>query len=92
LYQGEHVYCTPGRNALASTILIDQITPHLPKENEEVNAHVKHLQAMHAAGLKTSAEIGSVSSRSSAMRVTLTIMAPTTTNLTNNILQKGDTF
>jgi hypothetical protein len=27
-------------------MLIDQITPHLPKDNEEVNAHVKRLQAM----------------------------------------------
>jgi hypothetical protein len=25
---------------------IDQITSNLPKDNEEVNAHVKHLQAM----------------------------------------------
>jgi hypothetical protein len=27
-------------------MLIDQITPHLPKDNEEVNAHVKRLQVM----------------------------------------------
>jgi hypothetical protein len=27
-------------------MLIDQLTPHLPKDNEEVNAHVKHCQAM----------------------------------------------
>jgi hypothetical protein len=27
-------------------MLINQLTPHLPKDNEEVNAHVKHLQAM----------------------------------------------
>jgi hypothetical protein len=27
-------------------MLIDQLTPHLPKDNEEVNAHVKRLQAM----------------------------------------------
>jgi hypothetical protein len=27
-------------------MFIDQITPHLPKEDEEVNAHVKHLQVM----------------------------------------------
>jgi hypothetical protein len=27
-------------------MLINQITPHLPKDNEEVNAHVKRLQAM----------------------------------------------
>jgi hypothetical protein len=27
-------------------MLIDQLTPHLPKDNEEVNAQVKLLQAM----------------------------------------------
>jgi hypothetical protein len=27
-------------------MLINQITPHLPKDNEEVNAHVKCLQVM----------------------------------------------
>jgi hypothetical protein len=27
-------------------MLIDQFTPHLPKDNEEVNAQVKHLQVM----------------------------------------------
>jgi hypothetical protein len=27
-------------------MLIDQLTPHLPKGNEEVNAHVKCLQVM----------------------------------------------
>jgi hypothetical protein len=38
------------QNALASKMLIVQLTPHLPKDNEEVNAHVKRLQAMlHAA-------------------------------------------
>jgi hypothetical protein len=27
-------------------MLVDQLTPHLPKDNEKVNAHVKRLQAM----------------------------------------------
>jgi hypothetical protein len=45
-YQGEQVYHTSAHNALASRMLVDQITPHLPKDNEEVNAHVKRLQAM----------------------------------------------
>jgi hypothetical protein len=27
-------------------MLVDQITPHLPKDNELVNAHVKQLQVM----------------------------------------------
>jgi hypothetical protein len=31
---------------LASGLLINQLTPHQPKDNEEVNAHVKHLQMM----------------------------------------------
>jgi hypothetical protein len=34
------------QNTLASRLLIVQLTPHLPKDNEEVNAHVKHLQVM----------------------------------------------
>jgi hypothetical protein len=29
---------------MASRMLIDQLTPHQPKDNEEVNAHMKHLQ------------------------------------------------
>jgi hypothetical protein len=31
---------------MASRMLVDQITHHLPKDNEEVNAHVKCLQVM----------------------------------------------
>jgi hypothetical protein len=45
-YQGEHVYRTLAHNALASRMLIDQLTPYLPKDNEEINMHVKLLQAM----------------------------------------------
>jgi hypothetical protein len=45
-YQGEQVYHTPTNNALASRMLIDQLTPHLSKDNEEVNAQVKRLQDM----------------------------------------------
>jgi hypothetical protein len=44
-YQGEQVYRTLVQNAMASRMLIDQLTPHQPKDNEEVNAHMKHLQA-----------------------------------------------
>jgi hypothetical protein len=36
----------PVQNGLASRMLIDQLTPHLPKDNQEVTAHVKRLQAM----------------------------------------------
>jgi hypothetical protein len=43
---GEQVYYTPSQNALASRMLINQLTLHLPKDNEEVNAHMKHLQVM----------------------------------------------
>jgi hypothetical protein len=31
---------------LASRMIINQLTPHLPKDNEEVTAHVKRLQVM----------------------------------------------
>jgi hypothetical protein len=46
---------------------------------------------MHVAGLKTGTKIGSVMSRSSVMRGTMTIMALTMTNLTDSVLQKRDT-
>jgi hypothetical protein len=46
---------------------------------------------MHMAGLKTGTKIGSVMSRSSVMRGTMTIMALTMTNLTDSVLQKRDT-
>jgi hypothetical protein len=41
----------PTHNFLASRMLIDQLTPppHLPKDNEEVNVHVKRIQAMFDA-------------------------------------------
>jgi hypothetical protein len=32
-------------------MLIDQLTPHLPKDNEEVNTQVKHLQSMLDAAI-----------------------------------------
>jgi hypothetical protein len=32
-------------------MLIDQLTPHLSKDNEEVNAHMKHLQEMLDAAI-----------------------------------------
>jgi hypothetical protein len=38
----------PTHNALASRMLIDQITTHLPKVNEEVNACVKRMPKMMA--------------------------------------------
>jgi hypothetical protein len=27
-------------------MLINQLTPYMPKDNKEVNAHVKHIQVM----------------------------------------------
>jgi hypothetical protein len=40
-YQGLQVYRTPAHSAFDSRMLIDQLTPHLPKDNKEVNAQVK---------------------------------------------------
>jgi hypothetical protein len=40
------VYRTPAHNTLASRMIIDQLTHLLPKDSEEVNEQVKHLQAM----------------------------------------------
>jgi hypothetical protein len=45
-YQGESFYRTPADNALASSMLIDQLMPHLPKDFEDVNTHVKRLLVM----------------------------------------------
>jgi hypothetical protein len=42
-YQGEQVYCTPTHNTLASRMIVDQLTPLLPKDSGEVNAQVKCL-------------------------------------------------
>jgi hypothetical protein len=33
-------------NALASQVIVDQLTPFLPKDNEEVNLQVKQLHTM----------------------------------------------
>jgi hypothetical protein len=45
-WQGEQVYRTLAHNALGSWVIIDQLTPLLPKESEEVNLQVKRLHAM----------------------------------------------
>jgi hypothetical protein len=45
-HPGEQVYHTPAHNALALRMVIDQITSHFPKDNEDFNVHVKHLEAM----------------------------------------------
>jgi hypothetical protein len=45
-YQGEQVYRTPPHNAIVSRAIIDQLAPLLPKDSEEVNVQVKHLQEM----------------------------------------------
>jgi hypothetical protein len=50
-YHGEQVYHMPAHNALTLRMCINQLTPHLPKDNEEVNAHVKHFQAMLDAAI-----------------------------------------
>jgi hypothetical protein len=41
-YQGEQVYHTLVQNIMASRLL-RSTHPHLPKDNEEINAHVKCL-------------------------------------------------
>jgi hypothetical protein len=40
-YQEEPIYHTLVHNALASEMLINQLTPHPPKDNQEVTAQVK---------------------------------------------------
>jgi hypothetical protein len=45
-WHGEQVYRTPAHNALASRVIIDQLTPLLPKDCKEINAQVKLLHAM----------------------------------------------
>jgi hypothetical protein len=48
-YQGEQVYRM--RTTLASRMIVIQLAPLLPKDSEEVNAQVKHLQAMLDAAI-----------------------------------------
>jgi hypothetical protein len=36
-WQGKQVYRTPAHNALASRVIIYQLTPLLPKDSEEIN-------------------------------------------------------
>jgi hypothetical protein len=43
---------------------------------------------MHVTGSKTSVRSVSILNRSSAKKVTMTTMVPTTTNLTDNVLPK----
>jgi hypothetical protein len=45
-YHAEQVYYTPAHNALASRMIVDQLTPLLRKDSEEVNAPVNRQQAM----------------------------------------------
>jgi hypothetical protein len=52
-WQGEQVYRTPAHNALASRVIIDQLTPLLPKDSKEINAQVKLLHAMLDAATMT---------------------------------------
>jgi hypothetical protein len=52
-WQGKQVYRTPAHNALASTVIIDQLNPLLPKDSEEVNAQVRCLHAILDAATMT---------------------------------------
>jgi hypothetical protein len=52
-WQGEQVYRTATHNALASKVIIDQLTPLLPMDSEEVSVQVKHLHAILDAATMT---------------------------------------
>jgi hypothetical protein len=52
-WQCEQVYRMPVQIALFSRVIIDQLTPMLPKVSEEVNAQVKSLHAMLDAATMT---------------------------------------
>jgi hypothetical protein len=56
-WQGEQVYHTPAHNALVSRVIVDQLTPLLPKDSEEVNTQVKRLHAMLDATIMTDLDI-----------------------------------
>jgi hypothetical protein len=45
-WQGNQVYRMPTHNALPTRVIVDQFTPLLPKDSEEVNLQVKRLHAM----------------------------------------------
>jgi hypothetical protein len=45
-WQGEQIYNTPTRNTVSSRVVLDQLTPLLPKDSEVVNAQFKCLHAM----------------------------------------------
>jgi hypothetical protein len=45
-WQGEQIYNTPTRNTVSSWVVLDQLTPLLPKDSEVVNAQFKRLHAM----------------------------------------------
>jgi hypothetical protein len=52
-WQGEQVYHTPAHNALASQVIVNKLTPLLPKDSKELNAQVKHLHAILDAATMT---------------------------------------
>jgi hypothetical protein len=45
-WQGEQVYCTLAHDALALRVIVDQLTPSLSKDSEELNVQVMCLHAM----------------------------------------------
>jgi hypothetical protein len=45
-WQGEQVYRTQAHIVLASVMIVKQLMPLLPKDDEEINAQVKCLHAM----------------------------------------------
>jgi cbb3-type cytochrome oxidase cytochrome c subunit len=45
-WQGKQVYITPTCYVIDSRMILNQLTPLLPKDSEELNAQVKCLHAM----------------------------------------------
>jgi hypothetical protein len=53
-WQGEQVYCTQSHIVLASMMIVKQLMPLLPKDDEEINAQVKCLHASHSIAMNRS--------------------------------------
>jgi hypothetical protein len=52
-WQGMQVYRTLAHNTLASRVIIDELTPLLPKDSEQVAAQVKRLYSVLDAATMT---------------------------------------
>jgi hypothetical protein len=52
-WRGEQVYCTLAHNDMASWAIVDQLTPLLPKDNEQVAGQVKQVYSLPEAEMIT---------------------------------------